>query len=73
MQSTDIRLRLPTLSSPHHKKYTTTYPRLAAFAVLCLTVFALLALSTVKAQSRLADVSLGAIADYYTETGQLYA
>jgi hypothetical protein len=39
---------------------------LAAFAVLCLTVFALLALSTVKAQSRLADVSLGAIADYYT-------
>ena len=39
---------------------------MAAFAVLCLTVFALLALSTVKAQSRLADVSLGAIADYYT-------
>ena len=38
---------------------------LVAFAVLCLTVFALLSLSTVQAQSRLADASLEAVADYY--------
>lgn len=38
---------------------------LVAFAVLCLTVFALLALTTVKAQSRLADASLEAVKDYY--------
>ena len=38
---------------------------LAVFAVLCLTVFALLSLSTVRADSRLADVSAQAVADYY--------
>lgn len=38
---------------------------LVAFAVLCLTVFALLSLSTVQAQSRLADASLEAVAQYY--------
>ncbi len=39
---------------------------LVAFAVLCLTVFALLSLSTVQAQSRLADASNRAVAEYYT-------
>ena len=38
---------------------------LVAFAVLCLTVFALLSLSTVQAQSRLADASTRAVAEYY--------
>ena len=38
---------------------------LVAFAVLCLTVFALLSLSTVQAQSRLADASLKAVSEYY--------
>ena len=35
------------------------------FAVLCLTVFALLGLSTVRADKRLADISTQAIEDYY--------
>lgn len=38
---------------------------LVAFAVLCLTVFALLSLSTVQAQSRLTDASLEAVTRYY--------
>ena len=38
---------------------------LAAFAVLCLTIFALLSLSTVQAQRRLADASLKAVEEYY--------
>lgn len=38
---------------------------LAAFAVLCLVVFALLALSTVRADERLADASLQAAEGYY--------
>lgn len=38
---------------------------LVAFAVLCLTVFALLSLSTVQAQRRLSDASLEAVAQYY--------
>ena len=38
---------------------------LVAFAVLCLTVFALLSLSTVQAQRRLADASLKSVAEYY--------
>ena len=38
---------------------------LAAFAVLCLVVFALLSLTTVQAEKRLADVSVQAVADYY--------
>lgn len=38
---------------------------LVAFAVLCLTVFALLALTTVQADTRLADASAQAVADYY--------
>ena len=36
------------------------------FAVLCLTVFALLGLSTVRADKRLADVNLKAVTDYYS-------
>ena len=38
---------------------------LVIFAVLCLTVFALLALSTVQAGSRLSDRSAQAVLDYY--------
>lgn len=38
---------------------------LVVFAVLCLTVFALLALTTVQADSRLADASAKAVTDYY--------
>ncbi len=38
---------------------------LVVFAVLCLTVFALLALTTVQADKRLADASAQAVADYY--------
>ncbi|MDE6259259.1 MAG: hypothetical protein K2M42_00085 [Oscillospiraceae bacterium] len=38
---------------------------LVAFAVLALTVFALLSLSTVRADVRLADASAQAVADYY--------
>ena len=35
------------------------------FAVLCLTVFALLGLSTVRADQRLADVSARSVENYY--------
>ena len=38
---------------------------LVAFAVLCLTVFALLSLSTVQAQKRLSDASHKAVGEYY--------
>ena len=38
---------------------------LVIFAVLCLTVFTLLALSTVQADSRLADASIKAVSEYY--------
>lgn len=38
---------------------------LMAFAVLCLTVFALLSLTTVRADVRLADASVQAVSDYY--------
>lgn len=38
---------------------------LVIFAVLCLTVFALLSLSTVQADIRLADASAQAVTDYY--------
>ena len=38
---------------------------LVVFAVLCLTVFALLALTTVQADNRLADASARAVTDYY--------
>lgn len=38
---------------------------LIIFAVLCLTIFTLLALSTVKADSRLLDASVIAVSDYY--------
>ena len=38
---------------------------LVIFAVLCLTVFALLGLSTVQADKRLSDISIQAVADYY--------
>lgn len=38
---------------------------LVVFAVLCLTVFALLSLSTVRADDRLGAASAQAVADYY--------
>ena len=38
---------------------------LVIFAVLCLTVFALLSLSTVLAEKRLADASVQAVSAYY--------
>lgn len=38
---------------------------LVAFAVLCLTVFALLGLSTVRADDRLSQASARTVADYY--------
>lgn len=38
---------------------------LVIFAVLCLTIFALLSLSTVQADGRLADASAQAVSSYY--------
>lgn len=38
---------------------------LAAFAVLALTVFALLSLATVRADARLGDAAVKAVEDYY--------
>lgn len=38
---------------------------LVVFAVLCLTVFALLSLSTVQAEKRMADASAQAVTAYY--------
>lgn len=38
---------------------------LVIFAVLCLTVFSLLGLSTVQADGRLSDISAQSVADYY--------
>lgn len=38
---------------------------LIVFAVLCLTVFALMSLSTVLSDKRMADASLQAVEDYY--------
>ena len=38
---------------------------LVAFAVLCLTVFALLSLTTVQADARLAEASARAVEEYY--------
>ena len=38
---------------------------IVTFAVLCLTVFALLGLSTVRADQRLADVSANSVVNYY--------
>ncbi len=38
---------------------------LVVFAVLCLTVFALLSLATVQADERLAEASARAVKDYY--------
>ena len=43
---------------------------LIIFAVLCLTVFALLGLSTVQANRRLSDTSLQAVTDYYAADRQ---
>lgn len=39
---------------------------LVIFAVLCLTVFALLTLSTVKADMRLADAAVRSVMEYYS-------
>ena len=38
---------------------------LVIFAVLCLTVFTLLSLSTVQADTRLSEASIQAVTDYY--------
>ena len=38
---------------------------LVAFAILCLTVFALLSLSTVRAERRLSDEARNAVSAYY--------
>jgi len=38
---------------------------LVVFAVLCLTIFALLSLTTVQADRRLADASIQSVRDYY--------
>ena len=38
---------------------------LVIFAVLCLTVFALLSLSSVQAERRLADAATQAVVDYH--------
>ncbi|WP_425756487.1 hypothetical protein ACPW7J_03095 [Ihubacter sp. rT4E-8] len=38
---------------------------LVIFAVLCLTVFSLLSLTTVRADSRLSEASAQAVSDYY--------
>lgn len=46
---------------------------LVIFAVLCLTVFALLALSTVQAGGRLSDRSAQAVLDYYQADSQAEA
>ena len=43
---------------------------LVIFAVLCLTVFALLGFSTVQANKRLADISAQAVSDYYRVDSQ---
>ena len=39
---------------------------LVIFAILCLTIFTLLALSTAQADSRLSDASIKAVSNYYT-------
>ena len=43
---------------------------LVIFAVLCLTVFALLGLSTVQADSRLSEASANAVSAYYQADAQ---
>ena len=43
---------------------------LVIFAVLCLTVFALLSLSTVRADERLSKASAKAVSDYYAADAQ---
>ena len=42
----------------------------SVFAVLCLTVFALLSLSTVRADSRLGEASAKAVTQYYGADAQ---
>ena len=44
--------------------------RMAAFAVLCLTAFALLSLATVEANGRLADGAVRAVTEYYAADSQ---
>ena len=46
---------------------------LIIFAVLCLTMFTLLALSTAKANSRLSDASIRAVSNYYEADHQAEA
>lgn len=46
---------------------------LVIFAVLCLTVFAMLSLSTVQANGRLSDASADAVTAYYAADAQAEA
>ncbi len=46
---------------------------LVVFAVLCLTVFALLSLSTVRADARLSEASAKSVSDYYAADCQAQA
>lgn len=46
---------------------------LVIFAVLCLTIFALLSLSTVQADGRLSDAAAEAVAGYYAADAQAEA
>lgn len=50
---------------PHFSPTIGVSSLLTIFAVLCLTVFALLALSTVSADTRLSQASAQAVSDYY--------
>lgn len=45
---------------------------LVIFAALCLTIFALMGLSTVQADSRLADTATQAVSDYYRANRQAH-
>lgn len=46
---------------------------LVIFAVLCLTIFALLTIATVQADTRLADVSARSVSAYYTADAEAEA
>lgn len=43
---------------------------LVSFCLLCLTILALLSLSTVQAEKRMAESSIQAVADYYAADSQ---
>ena len=56
MNNREHRMRVPVVGGSS---------LLVIFAVLCLTVFALLSLSTVQANGRLSETSAQAVSDYY--------